>query len=361
MNKYSANKWSDYFSRCRNLPIFKPKFYIKESKYFLQSYDGYSGGHDTLDDIIGLCDNAHFKKTTGGSDSPLNIQCYEISYEFLDGGFEIFGGNYFFGDNPQGSYIYGFKALRWILYQLNLNQPQLLKGEVAVYSHDELESQVTLTTKSQKLSSNMTGNQIEPPSNKLPKFDEMLKQIRNQKLIEKQADTQNNGLLNTQKQTTALESNLTTKMRLTLPDIAQLSQNDADLNLRIKNDMGVITEFTNNPKQRFLCHNYILVDSKMQNIWVLLEHTAYRKNDVITKSVSVQLEKSNYTVIRLLEARPKGSSHIPYYAGPMRERVMGWDQNISIIVDESDESLCSEAMKIREEYLRTTKTSKTSL
>ena len=353
MNKDSSNKWSDYFSRCKNLPIFKPKFYIKESKYFLRSYDGYTGGHDTLDDIIGLCDNANFKKTTSSSDSPLNIQCYEITYEFLDGGFEIVGGNYFFGDKSQGSYIYGFKALRWILYQLNLKQPRLLKGEDTVYSHDELESQVSLTNKSQNLSSNVTGKQVNPPSNKLRKFGEMLEQIRDQKLIEKQADTQ--------KQTTALESNLITKKRLTLLDIAQLSQNEANLNLRIKNDMDVITEFTNNPKQRFLCHNYVLVDSEMQNIWVLLEHTAYRKNDLVTKSVSGQLEKSDYTVIRLLEARPKGSSHIPYFAGPMRDRVMGWDQNISIIVNESDQSLCNEAMKIREKYLRTTKTSKTPL
>lgn len=353
MNKDTASKWSDYFSRCKNLPIFKPKFYIKESKYFLRSYDGYTGGHNTLDDIIGLCDNASFKKTTSSSDSPLNIQCYEITYEFLDGGFEIIGGNYFFGDKSQGSYIYGFKALRWILYQLNLKQPRLLKGEDRIYPHYELESQVSLINKSQNLSSNVTENQVNPQSNKLRKFDEMNKQNSDQKLIEKHADIHN--------QTKAIESNLTTKKRLTLLDIAQLSQNDADLNLRIKNDMDVITEFTNNPKQRFLCHNYVLVDSEMQNIWVLLEHTAYRKNDLVTKSVSGQLEKSDYTVIRLLEARPKGSSHIPYYAGPMRERVMGWDQNISIILNESDQSVSVEAMKIRVKYLRTTETSKTHL
>jgi hypothetical protein len=57
---------------------------------------------------------------------------FEYAYRFEDGGFEIYGGNYFFHDGPpgHGAFVLGFKAFRWLLNQVGIKQPRRFKNEL---------------------------------------------------------------------------------------------------------------------------------------------------------------------------------------------------------------------------------------
>jgi hypothetical protein len=54
------------------------------------------------------------------------------NYNFDDGGFVIYSGNYFFGMPGQGAFVLGFKAFRWLLGQLEFKQPRKFQNELAV-------------------------------------------------------------------------------------------------------------------------------------------------------------------------------------------------------------------------------------
>src|SRR5262249_48943597 len=104
------------------------RFSIKGEKYLFYDYDGYSCGHATLDEIIAILKSNEIRGHTYGSDSALNVSSYETSYDFEDGGLFIYSGNAFF-DSKHGAYIFGFRALRWIIDKLHLPQPRRFKGE----------------------------------------------------------------------------------------------------------------------------------------------------------------------------------------------------------------------------------------
>jgi hypothetical protein len=59
----------------------------------------------------------------------MNVANFECEYHFDDGGFEIYSGNYFLGPPGHGAFVFGFKAFRWLLGQLEVKQPRRFKNE----------------------------------------------------------------------------------------------------------------------------------------------------------------------------------------------------------------------------------------
>lgn len=105
-------------------------FFVKGTRTHLYSFDGYQGGHEVLNRIIGLCHEHGFHpESQGGSAPGYSTASYQDFYEFFDGGLTVSGGNHLVGEFPHGAYIRGFKAFRWVLENLGYAPPGRLKGE----------------------------------------------------------------------------------------------------------------------------------------------------------------------------------------------------------------------------------------
>jgi hypothetical protein len=140
MKGRSANrKWTDIFCRVRNRDDGTPRFSVIGAKSYLYEYDGYSGGHVALDQIIEILEKHGRRRHVSGEDSPLNISSFEYLYFFPDsrediieeGYLRIYCGNYFYGTPGHGAFVEGFAAFRWLLSQLGIDQPRRFKNEVA--------------------------------------------------------------------------------------------------------------------------------------------------------------------------------------------------------------------------------------
>ena len=140
-----SGPWTKYFSHTRDDGLGRPGFYVRDSRDWLFTYDGYLGGHHLLDDIIYICGINRFPERSQGADSPLNIANREVFFAFLDGGLEMFEGNYLFGDRGQGAYIRGFAAFRWMLFQLGVPQPRRFRSERVKLDLCRLEEQLQVS------------------------------------------------------------------------------------------------------------------------------------------------------------------------------------------------------------------------
>ena len=125
----ASEKWSDLFCRVTDRENGTPRFSLKGAKAYLYEYDGYLGGHSELDRIMKLLKNIGIKCHVSGADSPMNVANCEYIYDFEDGGFEIYSGNYTFNSPGHGAFVVGFKAFRWLLHQLGVKQPRRFKNE----------------------------------------------------------------------------------------------------------------------------------------------------------------------------------------------------------------------------------------
>jgi hypothetical protein len=136
----SERRWSEDFRRVSTWDKTKPRFSVKGAIDHL--YDGYAGGHEVLDRVVGLCEEADFVKMEHlDRGSPIrNVTSYEYYYVFLDGGLHVKSGNYFGGE--RGASIEGFLVLRWVLHRLGYTQPRKLKGEEEIPSRNKLENLV---------------------------------------------------------------------------------------------------------------------------------------------------------------------------------------------------------------------------
>ena len=137
--KAVSTQWSEVFCRVANLDDGTPRFSIKGAKGFLFEYDGYSGGHQELDQTIELLKKHGQTCHVSGNDSSLNVSSFEYLYFFPDsredvceeGCLRIYCGNYFFGPPGHGAFVEGFTAFRWLLDQLGIKQPRRFKNEPA--------------------------------------------------------------------------------------------------------------------------------------------------------------------------------------------------------------------------------------
>jgi hypothetical protein len=147
MSDYRASrKWNDLFCRTTDREEGTPRFSLKGAKGYLYEYEGYSGGHEELDRIIKLLKNNCIKCDVSGADSPMNVANFEYEYHFDDGGFAIYSGNYLFGTPGHGAFVFGFKAFRWLLSQLGVNQPRRFKNEFTVIIGSCVQSEANKTS-----------------------------------------------------------------------------------------------------------------------------------------------------------------------------------------------------------------------
>ena len=123
------NRWSDYFKRVKNRRPDSVCFYVCGSRRYHYDEFGYGGEHEATDLLIQACERENFPKKENSNSSPINAASHEITYAFLDGGLALYSGNYFYGTPRQGTYVDGFKAMRWALEKLKCPQPRRLKGE----------------------------------------------------------------------------------------------------------------------------------------------------------------------------------------------------------------------------------------
>jgi hypothetical protein len=139
MSGRSANKkWTDLFCRVPNSDDGTPRFSVSGAKGYLYEYDGYSGGHVTLDRIIEILEKHGISPDISGEDSSLNVSSFEYWFYIADssedgnedGCLRIYCGNYFFGPPGHGAFVEGFAAFRWLLGQLGIKQPRRFKSEV---------------------------------------------------------------------------------------------------------------------------------------------------------------------------------------------------------------------------------------
>ncbi len=121
--------WRDVFRPAASYFTGHRRFCLRRSYGDLLEMDGYSGGNDDLDRILDLCGEHSFPAEKWGSSSPVNATDHNLQVWFLDGGLRVLSGNYRGGDPPQGVYVVGTLALRWLLWQLGCTQPRLLPGE----------------------------------------------------------------------------------------------------------------------------------------------------------------------------------------------------------------------------------------
>ena len=120
------------FCRVADRDANTPRFSLIGSKGYLYGFDGYFGGHEELDQIMKILEKNGIKRNSSGSYNPASsVSTYEWVYNFQDGGFEIYSGNYLFHPPGQGAFIVGFKAFRWLLDQLGIKQPRRFKNETA--------------------------------------------------------------------------------------------------------------------------------------------------------------------------------------------------------------------------------------
>jgi hypothetical protein len=139
MSRRNANiKWTDLFCRVTNLYDGTPRFSIIGAKGYLYEYDGYSGGHEVLDQTIEILEKHGKTCHASEEDSSLNVSSFEYLYFFPDsredaceeGCLRIYCGNYFFGTPGHGAFVEGFTAFRWLLNELGIEQPRRFKNEV---------------------------------------------------------------------------------------------------------------------------------------------------------------------------------------------------------------------------------------
>jgi hypothetical protein len=144
-----------YFSKLAALRVFfhdrellsRSKSALRKDLFFLGSSGFYCSGPDFRCDELAewqeidlFLRGVGIQKRCFESSSPGNATKYNVIFDFLDGGFETLGGDYFCG--PKGAYVIGIKALRFLCFGLGLTQPRRLKSEAAVPLMRDLEVEI---------------------------------------------------------------------------------------------------------------------------------------------------------------------------------------------------------------------------
>jgi hypothetical protein len=90
--------------------------------------------------LIQACRRLELPFTEEESDSPVNATAIVRSFPFLDGGLISREGNYFFG--LKGAWVIGHRALRFVCYEMGIEQPRRFKTEAHIPSFLELFAQI---------------------------------------------------------------------------------------------------------------------------------------------------------------------------------------------------------------------------
>ena len=93
-----------------------------------------------------------------------------------------------------------------------------------------------------------------------------------------------------------------------------------------------------------------LIDPVAKEIFVLTVHKNYRQNRSGRELRTTQKLKERFKVYEIEESSPPNSGHIPYFAGALRQNVMGWSQSKSVLFSSDSEGL-RRASLVRERYV----------
>ena len=143
MSAIQKTKWRSVFTRVEDTDNGEPRFYIRGTRSHLFGYDGYTGTHPKLNEILDFL-GGNKKGSWTGSDSPMNVSNFEYVDEYwnpedhddledegIDNRIEIYAGNYMFCEPSQGAYIVGFTLLRALTAHFGLSKPRKLKRDIA--------------------------------------------------------------------------------------------------------------------------------------------------------------------------------------------------------------------------------------
>ena len=131
-------KFSEFFSSSRLAPH---SFFVKGTRrLFCECYYGAERYPIHWLKLIQACERLELPSTCEESSSPINAHSITRSYPFLDGGLISREGNYFVG--LKGTWVIGIRALRFVCYELEIQQPRRLKGEESVRSYRELIAEI---------------------------------------------------------------------------------------------------------------------------------------------------------------------------------------------------------------------------
>ncbi len=136
VKKINKLKWTDVFSRSNLGP--KIYFVIGSRSLFPFTYYNDPKSEDALnwEKVLKSIRRLELPSEESHSSSPVNADAIYCDYVFLDGGFVSREGNYFCG--LKGAWIIGRKALRFVCYEMGLDQPRRWKGERSIPEYRQL-------------------------------------------------------------------------------------------------------------------------------------------------------------------------------------------------------------------------------
>lgn len=135
---FDGAPWTDFFSSSRGT---KCTYFVKGSGVLDESRP-----HEVWLAILALARRVANEKSELSSYNPgSGVTSIERRFDFLDGGFESYEGNYTTG--RRGAWIMGVSCLRFICFHLGIGPPKrTLKGEISIPSEGEIRSWYSLDT-----------------------------------------------------------------------------------------------------------------------------------------------------------------------------------------------------------------------
>ena len=131
-------RFNELFSRSTIAP---DAFFVRGSRFrFRECYYGSLPYPEHWIRVIHACRRLELPGDDVESSSPVNATVITHNFPFLDGGMISRQGDYFVG--MKGMWIIGVKAVRFICYELEIEQPRRFRGEDEVRSYRELLAEI---------------------------------------------------------------------------------------------------------------------------------------------------------------------------------------------------------------------------
>jgi len=111
-----------------------------------------------------------------------------------------------------------------------------------------------------------------------------------------------------------------------------------DLPIDITSKLSEITTILEAAEQKLLVVDPFLIDAASRRIVYLQSHQSYRKAKPEDDKIAELLAR-DHELYRVDERTSDGMAHIPYFAGQMRSREIGWHQELSTLVADDEETL----------------------
>lgn len=112
----------------------------------------------------------------------------------------------------------------------------------------------------------------------------------------------------------------------------------SDQPIDITSKLSEITAILEAAEQKLHVVDPFLIDAVSRRVVYLQSHQSYRKATPEDDKIAELLAR-DHELYRVDERTSDGMAHIPYFAGQMRSREMGWYQELSTLVADDEEAL----------------------